>query len=212
MRARSVLLESIRRAAVFAAAAILTTLLIIGSAPPAKALPSYARQTGQPCGTCHTDFAGLTPYGRLFKIQGYTAGGGPYRTTLFPDGSTGRVYVPPLLAKSLATENSAGPPSVSADEKPYVPPLAMMAIVGYTNTQAPIPPPSAPYNPNNNVVLSPVSFFYGGAITDRIGAFQQVTWNAPPAGGFGTDPFGAHTWTWDNTDVRYAELDAVRQF
>ena len=205
MRARGVLLEFIRRAAVFAAAAILTTLLIIGSAPPAKALPSYARQTGQPCGTCHTDFAGLTPYGRLFKIQGYTAGGGPYRTTLFPDGSTGRVYVPPLLAKSLATENSAGPPSVSADEKPYVPPLAMMAIVGYTNTQAPIPPPSAPYNPNNNVVLSPVSFFYGGAITDRIGAFQQVTWNAPPAGGFGTDPFGAHTWTWDNTDVRYAD-------
>ena len=123
-------LNLIRRAAVFAAAAILTTLLIIGFAPPAKALPSYARQTGQPCGTCHTDFAGLTPYGRLFKIQGYTAGGGPYRTTLFPDGSTGRVYVPPLLAKSLATENSAGPPSVSADEKPYVPPLAMMAIVG----------------------------------------------------------------------------------
>src|SRR6202790_5233682 len=98
MRARGVLRESIRSAAVFAAAAILTTLLIIGCASPAKALPSYARQTGQPCGTCHTDFVGLTPYGRLFKIQGYTAGGGPYRTTLFPDGSSGRVYVPPMLA------------------------------------------------------------------------------------------------------------------
>ena len=48
-----------------------------------------------------------------------------------------------------------------------MPPLAMMAIVGYTNTQAPIPPPSAPYNPNNNVVLSPVSFFYGGAMMAR---------------------------------------------
>jgi hypothetical protein len=31
-----------------------------------------------------------------------------------------------------------------------------------------------------------------------------VTYNAPPAGGFGTDPFG-HTWTWDNTDIRYAD-------
>ena len=52
-----------------AAAAVLTAaFLIIGYAPPAQALPSYARQTGQPCGTCHTDFAGLTPYGRLFKI------------------------------------------------------------------------------------------------------------------------------------------------
>jgi hypothetical protein len=189
----------------FAAALFLAGLLILVCPPAAQALPSYARQTGQPCGTCHTDFAGLTPYGRLFKIQGYTAGGGPYRTTLFPGGSSGSPYIPPLLAKSLATENPASGASVSADEKPYAPPLAMMAIVGFTNTQAPIPPPSAPYNPNNNVVVSPLSFFYGGAITDHIGAFQQVTWNAPPAGGFGTDPFAAHTWTWDNTDVRYAD-------
>ena len=62
----------------------LAILFLALNAPSAKALPSYARQTGQPCGTCHTDFAGLTPYGRLFKIEGYTAGGGPYRTTLFP--------------------------------------------------------------------------------------------------------------------------------
>ena len=51
---------------------------------PAEALPSFARQTGQPCGACHTDYAGLTPYGRRFKIGGYTYGGGAYRTTLFP--------------------------------------------------------------------------------------------------------------------------------
>jgi len=51
-------------------------------------------------------------------------------------------------------------------------------------------------------VLSPVSGFWGGAITSNIGAFAQVTYNAPPVGGF-TDPLG-HTWTWDNTDVRFA--------
>lgn len=187
------------------AAVVLAALFAIVHAPPAKALPSYARQTGQPCGTCHTDFAGLTPYGRLFKIQGYTAGGGAYRSTLFPDSwDSGRgPYVPPLLAKAIAAENSASA-SLSDDPKPYVPPLAAMAIVGFTNTQAPIAPPTAPYNGNNNVVVSPVSFFYGGAITDHIGAFQQVTYNAPPSGGFGTDPFAAHTWTWDNTDVRFA--------
>ena len=73
---------------IFAAVcALIAAFLTIGYAPLANALPSYARQTGQPCGTCHTDFAGLTPYGRLFKIQGYTAGGGAYRSTLFPDGS-----------------------------------------------------------------------------------------------------------------------------
>ena len=55
-----------------------------GAISPAHALPSFARQTGQPCGTCHTDYPGLTPYGRLFKLGGYTAGGGKYRSTLFP--------------------------------------------------------------------------------------------------------------------------------
>ena len=58
--------------------------IIVVATQPARALPSFARQTGQPCSTCHTDFPGLTPYGRLFKIKGYTTGGGPYRTTLFP--------------------------------------------------------------------------------------------------------------------------------
>src|SRR6516165_4335009 len=47
-----------------------------GFAPPAQALPSFARQTGQPCGTCHTDFPALTPFGRRFKLLGYTTGGG----------------------------------------------------------------------------------------------------------------------------------------
>jgi hypothetical protein len=40
------------------------------------ALPSYARQTGQECAACHNGFPELTPYGRLFKLNGYTFGGG----------------------------------------------------------------------------------------------------------------------------------------
>src|ERR1700745_4075047 len=54
-----------------------------GVAPPAQALPSFARQTGQPCGTCHTDFPSLTPFGRRFKLRGYTIGGGLFRPTPF---------------------------------------------------------------------------------------------------------------------------------
>src|SRR5579864_1765963 len=46
------------------------------TAPPAQALPSYARQTGQQCAACHNGFPELTPYGRLFKLNGYTFGGG----------------------------------------------------------------------------------------------------------------------------------------
>src|SRR6202162_1711498 len=45
------------------------------SVGPAEALPSFARQTGQPCATCHTAFPELTPYGREFKLRGFTAGG-----------------------------------------------------------------------------------------------------------------------------------------
>ena len=43
---------------------------------PASAVPSFARQTGQPCATCHNGaFPQLTAYGRQFKLNGYTAGG-----------------------------------------------------------------------------------------------------------------------------------------
>ena len=43
---------------------------------PAEALPSYARQTGQECAACHNGYPELTPYGRLFKLNGYTFTGG----------------------------------------------------------------------------------------------------------------------------------------
>lgn len=40
----------------------------------ARALPAYARQTGQACVACHVSFPELTPYGRAFKLSGYTIG------------------------------------------------------------------------------------------------------------------------------------------
>jgi hypothetical protein len=45
---------------------------------PARAVPSYAAQTGQPCTACHIGGFGpqLTPFGRAFKIGGYTLQGG----------------------------------------------------------------------------------------------------------------------------------------
>lgn len=43
----------------------------------AHALPSFSRQTGMACTTCHTQAFGpnLTPMGRDFKLRGYTSGG-----------------------------------------------------------------------------------------------------------------------------------------
>jgi hypothetical protein len=48
------------------------TLVLMTS--PARAVPSYARQTGQNCVACHVSFPELTPYGRWFKLSGYTIG------------------------------------------------------------------------------------------------------------------------------------------
>ncbi|HVC13132.1 MAG TPA: cytochrome C [Burkholderiales bacterium] len=43
-------------------------------APGAQAIPAFARQTGQNCNACHVSFPELTPYGRYFKLSGYTLG------------------------------------------------------------------------------------------------------------------------------------------
>ncbi|MDQ2777677.1 MAG: hypothetical protein M3Y57_22600, partial [Acidobacteriota bacterium] len=56
------------------------TLILLVSAvcvsPRANALPSFARQTGQKCAACHVSgsWPQLTPWGRFFKLSGYTAG------------------------------------------------------------------------------------------------------------------------------------------
>ena len=44
------------------------------AATAVQAVPSYARQTGQGCVACHVSFPELTPYGRWFKLSGYTIG------------------------------------------------------------------------------------------------------------------------------------------
>jgi hypothetical protein len=38
----------------------------------AHAIPSYTRQTGFSCDECHTVYPNLTPFGRDFKLHGYT--------------------------------------------------------------------------------------------------------------------------------------------
>src|ERR1700688_5229436 len=45
------------------------------AAPHAQAIPAFAAQTREPCSACHIGFPQLTPYGRLFKLEGYVAGG-----------------------------------------------------------------------------------------------------------------------------------------
>jgi hypothetical protein len=58
--------------------ALLLVLPLVLRTAPALAVPSFAIQTGQPCAACHIGAFGpqLTPYGRDFKLHGYTANDG----------------------------------------------------------------------------------------------------------------------------------------
>jgi hypothetical protein len=58
------------------ATAGLVVALLASSPQPASAIPLFNRQTGQNCIACHAggQFPELTPYGRLFKMTGYTIG------------------------------------------------------------------------------------------------------------------------------------------
>ena len=200
IRVAQLLLAVARTVTTTAAFGIIFTAIMFGVVSPADALPSFARQTGQPCGTCHTDYPSLTPYGRLFKLGGYTAGGGKYRSTLFPSQ-----FEPRQALAAYAKKTGSDTPSDTSQSIPYAPPISMMAIVGFTRTQVDQDPTGSPYRSNNNTVVAPVSFFYGGAITDHIGAFAQLTWNNAPFGAPNqSDPYATRQVTWDNTDVRYA--------
>jgi hypothetical protein len=68
-------MRATRTRRIIPAALAVFTMMLLGS-PAAHALPLYARQTGQECAACHNGFPELTPYGRLFKLNGYTFGGG----------------------------------------------------------------------------------------------------------------------------------------
>jgi hypothetical protein len=216
------------------AGALIVSATLVATADTAQALPIFARQTGQPCGNCHTDFLGLTPFGRRFKLGGYTLGGGPFRTPLFSEPKGGKIFptvndfqsvLVPRAANANASAESAlhsyAAESVpgsrqsindsfaavkqSSDaDKGWVPPIAVMLISGYTHTEAPDPRnEGSRWRQNDNVGLAQASLFGGGAITDNIGVFAQLTYAGAAIG----DLNG--TWGWDNIDVRFANTGQI---
>ncbi|HET9792783.1 MAG TPA: hypothetical protein VFR08_15925, partial [Candidatus Angelobacter sp.] len=49
--------------------------VVVFPAHKAQAVPSFARQTGLACSSCHTNPPELTPLGRTFKLNGYSMRG-----------------------------------------------------------------------------------------------------------------------------------------
>src|SRR6478752_4287264 len=100
-------------------------------------VPSFSRQTGLACSACHYQFPQLTPFGRMFKLNGYTLTS--LSTIGQPGDTTGRESL------KLAT----------------IPPLAAMVVTGLTQTARAQP------EAQNGTVSFPqqLSLFVAGQIT-----------------------------------------------
>jgi hypothetical protein len=120
-------------------------------------LPSYARQTGLACSACHYQFLTLTPFGRTFKLNGYTL------TTQLS-----------LVEKDSTNGGKLGLLPFSM--------LSAMVTAAVTHTRDALPDTQ-----NGAAALpQELSGFLAGRITPKIGLFSQFTY-AGADGAFGID-------------------------
>src|SRR5437773_7050181 len=127
---------------------LLVLLFVAGIAEQAGAVPSYARQTGQECIACHVSFPELTPYGRYFKLTGYTIG----KTFVSSEGFN---YVPLAVMAQASVTNTKN-----------------------NNTTDPTTGETVSVNQrNNSLVFSGASVFLATKINDYIGTFIQWTYD-----------------------------------
>lgn len=92
-------------------ALLMTVAGIVITPPTASAVPSFARQTGQPCATCHTAFPELTPFGRRFKLGGYTMGGG----LTFEEAPPIAVMLAPTFTHTARNQDAQPAPGTSTN-------------------------------------------------------------------------------------------------
>jgi hypothetical protein len=124
-------------------------------APLARAVPSFARQTGMACSACHTVFPELTPFGREFKLHGYVI------------DNLKQIKGTTMERRETLSLNS-------------LPPISAMLQVSYTHTQTALPDSTVSgVLAKDGEVLFPqqVSLFYAGKIADNLGAFMQLTYD-----------------------------------
>jgi hypothetical protein len=130
----------------------LTTAALIalagGRAGLADAVPSYARQTGQECIACHVSFPELTPYGRYFKLTGYTIG----KTSFSSEGMN---YLPLAVMAQASVTNTRNNNTTDPETGETV-----------SVTQR-----------NNGIVFTGASFFLASKVNDNIGGFIQWTYD-----------------------------------
>ena len=129
---------------------------MLSQSETADAVPSFARQTGYYCSTCHTVQPELTPFGRQFKLNGYTQGGTRC-------GDIRKVF-----------GNSTSDPEWSGAN------LSMWLLPSFNHFAKDLPAPSAfPALPLNNILdFSDASVFFNGQIYCNLGIFSQFSYSS----------------------------------
>jgi len=117
------------------------------------AVPSFKRQTGMSCTVCHTVWPELTPFGRVFKMDGYTfsnASESKEKRWQPPIAAMLQLSFTDLNSSSGILKNTAAPFADSEDS------------------------PVSKFN-----LPQQASIFYGGRIIEHLGAFSQLTYSGP---------------------------------
>jgi hypothetical protein len=114
-----------------------------------EVIPSFTRQTGLACNVCHTTFPQLTPFGRRFKLNGYT-----------------------LTGLQVVEAGDTAKRSLKID---LIPPVSAMVMTSVTQTNK---PQSGAQN-GTVELPDQLSLFLGEEITPRLGTFLQFTYSAP---------------------------------
>jgi hypothetical protein len=157
----------------------LATVVLGGSAlllvaQPASAIPPFARQTGLACEACHTMPPELTPFGRRFKLSGYTLTTRPPLVNDIDDHKKNTLWLSDL------------------------PGVTVLAQIGYDHYDRAPPDSALPYpahaQSDSYQFPDQFSLAYAGALSDRVGAWLQLTYNGQ-AGSVGVD----------NIDIRYSD-------
>ena len=151
----------------------LMALCFLAKPNDAFAVPSFARQTGQPCSACHTAFPELTPFGRRFKLGGYTLEGGSSELPPFA-----------VAIQSTVTSYARG---LNAPSGTYAPPSPNGGFG--TNNMVDL--------------TQQASLFYAGKVYGNLGAFVQTTYSNAYRRTFSldlTDIRYADNATWGNLD------------
>ena len=176
----------------FLKSALICFLALIGvftGLRPARAVPSFSQQTGEPCAACHVGAFGpqLKPFGRDFKLYGYVNGDGK---------ATG---IPPiaLLSKTSFTNTKKSQPPVagfasnnnfSQDEFSLVyagrivPTVGAFALVGYNEVENSLHWEEVDIRHAQEGTLFGIDSVFG--VTLNNDPTVQDLWNSTPVWGF----------------------------